>query len=183
MLPKNWYKRAKHFYEENTRVKKGIAAWKNGDLDTFGKLIFESGYSSIYNYEAGSEELKEIYNIMLETDGIYGGRFSGAGFKGCCLAVIDPEKQEDILRTVEQKYLKALKYLFALFISLFIRQMGPVFFVFHKKSVHEKTGTRDQVLWSETWNFFRLPILWLRSSRTASTSATSSPWLAQSTIT
>ena len=27
---------------------------------------------------------------MTRTDGIYGGRFSGAGFKGCCMALIDP---------------------------------------------------------------------------------------------
>lgn len=111
MLPKNWYKRAKHFYEENARVKKGITAWKNGDIDAFEKLIFESGYSSIYNYEAGSEELKEIYNIMLETDGIYGGRFSGAGFKGCCMALVDPKKTESIEKNIREKYLKQFPHL------------------------------------------------------------------------
>ena len=38
-----------------------------------------------------------------------GGCFvgSGAGFKGCCMALIDPAKAESIAETVEQKYLKA----------------------------------------------------------------------------
>lgn len=43
----------------------------------------------------------------LYTDGIYGGRFSGAGFKGCCMALIDPDKAEDIEARVTAEYLKA----------------------------------------------------------------------------
>ena len=44
---------------------------------------------------------------MTETDGIYGGRFSGAGFKGCCMALIDPSKAESIARSVKERYLAA----------------------------------------------------------------------------
>lgn len=106
-LPENWRKRATHFYTEFDRVKKGAEAWRRGDLDTYGKLCFESGYSSIYNYETGSDELRTLYEIMQNTDGIYGGRFSGAGFKGCCMALIDPAYRESIDRNVTEKYLKA----------------------------------------------------------------------------
>ncbi len=106
-LPENWRKRAEHFYTESERVEKGVDAWRKGDLETFGQLVFESGYSSIYNYETGADELKEIYNIMRDTKGIYGGRFSGAGFKGCCMALIDPEYKESIEKEITEKYLKA----------------------------------------------------------------------------
>ena len=68
---------------------------------------FESGKSSIYSYECGCDELKKLYEIMADTDGIYGGRFSGAGFKGCCMALIDPDKAEDIEAKVGAEYLKA----------------------------------------------------------------------------
>ena len=44
---------------------------------------------------------------MTRTDGIYGGRFSGAGFKGCCMALIDPAFEESITETVTREYLKA----------------------------------------------------------------------------
>ena len=44
---------------------------------------------------------------MTRTDGIYGGRFSGAGFKGCCMAIIDPAFREDIFKKVETEYLAA----------------------------------------------------------------------------
>ncbi len=106
-LPENWYKRAKHWYGEFFRVEKGAEAWRKGDIEEYGKISFESGHSSIYNWETGSDELKKLYEIMLKTDGIYGGRFSGAGFKGCCMALIDPIFEESIERKVKEEYIKA----------------------------------------------------------------------------
>lgn len=105
-LPENWRKRAEHFYTENERVLKGAEAWRKGNIEEFGRLIFESGHSSIYNYETGSPELKKLYEIMTETEGIYGGRFSGAGFKGCCMALINPDYEESICEKVKREYLK-----------------------------------------------------------------------------
>ncbi len=110
-LPENWRKRAEHWYTEFDRVQKGAEAWRRGDIEAYGKLSFESGYSSIHNWETGSPELIKLYNIMTETKGIYGGRFSGAGFKGCCLAIIDPVYEENIIETVTKEYLKAFQHL------------------------------------------------------------------------
>ena len=110
-LPLAWKKRAEHFYTECDRVQKGAKAWEDGDLDAFGKLIFESGYSSIHNFEAGSPELIKLYELMRAEDGVYGGRFSGAGFKGCCLAIIDPDKASQIETNITKKYLEAFPHL------------------------------------------------------------------------
>ncbi len=110
-LPETWAKRGEHYYSEAHRVQRGVKAWRDGDIEKFGKCTFESGYSSIYNYEAGSGELKTLYNIMRGTDGIYGGRFSGAGFKGCCMALIDPTFEESIVDKVSHEYLKAFPML------------------------------------------------------------------------
>lgn len=110
-LPENWRKRAEHWYTEFDRVQKGAEAWRNGDIEEFGRLSFESGKSSIYNWETGSPELKKLYEIMADTNGIYGGRFSGAGFKGCCMALINPELEESIVETVTREYLKAFPHL------------------------------------------------------------------------
>ena len=110
-LPDNWRKRAEHWYTEFDRVQKGAEAWRKGDIEEFGRLSFESGHSSIYNWETGSPELKKLYEIMRETKGIYGGRFSGAGFKGCCMAIIDPTYEESITAEVTKKYLEAFPHL------------------------------------------------------------------------
>ena len=94
-------------YSEFERVEKGAEAWRRGDIEAYGKLSFESGWSSINNYETGSPELKTIYELMTHTDGIYGGRFSGAGFKGCCMALVAPDYVESAIREVSEGYLKA----------------------------------------------------------------------------
>ena len=110
-LPADLKKRATHFFTECDRVSQGIVAWRNGDLKEFGHLVFESGKSSIEQWETGSPELIKLYEIMAETDGIYGGRFSGAGFKGCCMAIIDPKKQDSIVETVRERYISAFPHL------------------------------------------------------------------------
>lgn len=104
-LPDTFRKRAEHFYTENERVLEGVEAWKDGDIESFGKAIFASGNSSIHNYESGSPELRCLHEIMCQCDGIYGGRFSGAGFKGCCMAIVDPEKCNEIEKFVTKHYL------------------------------------------------------------------------------
>jgi galactokinase/galacturonokinase len=106
-LPENWEKRARHWYGEYQRVEAGAKAYREGNIEEFGRLSFESGYSSIYNWETGSPELIKLWEILRETDGVYGGRFSGAGFKGCVIAISDPNKRDSILEKVKREYLKA----------------------------------------------------------------------------
>ena len=106
-LPRNWQLRCEHWYTEFQRVEAGAEAWRRGDIEEYGRLSFESGWSSIHNWESGAPEQIRLYEIMRETSGIYGGRFSGAGFKGCCMALVDPAKVDDIRAEVERKYLMA----------------------------------------------------------------------------
>lgn len=105
MMPQRFARRAKHFFSECERVKKGVKAWEDGNIELFGKYVFESCESSMNNYECGSPELISLYNVMRNTDGIYGGRFSGAGFKGACIALVDPAKLDSVRETVRREYL------------------------------------------------------------------------------
>ena len=105
-LPVPWMRRCEHRYTEFRRVEAGAEAWRQGNIEEYGRLSFESGWSSIHNWESGAPEQIRLYEIMRETAGIYGGRFSGAGFKGCCMALIDPAKTDSIREEVTAKYLK-----------------------------------------------------------------------------
>ena len=106
-LPELWRRRAAHYYTEFARAEAGAELWRKGDLEGYGQLVFASGKSSIENYECGCDELKKLYEIMVSTKGIYGGRFSGAGFKGCCMALIDSDNADEIEAKVTAEYLKA----------------------------------------------------------------------------
>ena len=103
-LPDSFGKRAEHWYAECDRVLKGVEAWENGNIDSFGSLMNQSGVSSINLWETGNKELSSLTHILSHTDGVYGARFSGAGFGGCCIAMTDPGEREDITLKVKNEY-------------------------------------------------------------------------------
>ena len=104
-MPARFARRAEHFYTEYRRVRQGVTAWESGNMKLFGKLSFDSCESSIHNYECGSPELIAIYDIMRSLPGVYGGRFSGAGFKGACIALVDPAYKAEIEKALTERYL------------------------------------------------------------------------------
>lgn len=103
-LPGKFAKRAEHFFSENKRVLAGVKAWRAGDLEHFGQLMLASGNSSIVNYESGCPELISIYQILKAAPGVYGARFSGAGYRGCCIGLADPKQKLAIKEYVDQRY-------------------------------------------------------------------------------
>ncbi len=103
-LPGRFRKKAEHFYGEMNRVKEGILAWNKGDLCKIGNLMIQSGESSINNYECGCSELVTIFNILKSTRGVYGARFSGAGYRGSCIGFIDPSYEVDIKSRIDEEY-------------------------------------------------------------------------------
>ena len=104
-LPVPWARRCEHWYTEFERAEKAAEAWRRGDIEEYGRISFASGWSSIHNWESGAPEQIRLYEIMTRTEGIYGGRFSGAGFKGCCMALIDPAYEASIRENVTREYL------------------------------------------------------------------------------
>jgi galactokinase/galacturonokinase len=97
-------RRARHYFGEMARVAEGVSAWRSGDLAGFGRLVTESGESSIKWYECGCPQLVTLYEILRETPGVYGTRFSGAGFRGNCIALIDRPAREAIAEAVHGRY-------------------------------------------------------------------------------
>jgi galacturonokinase len=97
-------RRATHFFSERERVGHGVDAWRRGDLREFGRLITASGDSSIRNYQCGAPPLVDLYQLLVEADGVYGARFSGAGFRGCCLALVDPQQAAAVAADVAAAY-------------------------------------------------------------------------------
>lgn len=106
LMPSRFTRRAEHFYSEYRRVRQGVTAWETGNMQLFGKLSFDSCESSIHNYECGSPELISIYKIIRNLNGVYGGRFSGAGFKGAVIALVDLKFKESIEAELTRQYLE-----------------------------------------------------------------------------
>jgi len=103
-LPQAPRRRAAHYFGEQRRVLNGVEAWRQGDLDRFGALMTASGASSIHNYESGTAELITLYELLRDASGVYGTRFSGGGFGGSCIALIEPGSSATIIEAVKRSY-------------------------------------------------------------------------------
>lgn len=103
-LPEPLHRRAAHFFSEVGRVELGSRAWERGDLPEFGRLMTASGESSIRNYECGSPALIDLHEIMTRCEGVYGARFSGAGFRGCCLGLVDRVASAQAADAIQRAY-------------------------------------------------------------------------------
>ncbi len=97
-------RRAEHFFGELRRVREGIERWRAGDLRGFGARVRESGLSSLRNYECGSPPLADLQEILNAQPGVWGARFSGAGFRGSCVAFGEPERLRQISPAVAEAY-------------------------------------------------------------------------------
>lgn len=100
-------KRAAHVFGEIERVHQGVAAWRRGDAVEMGRLMTASGESSMHNYECGAPPLVDLHRILCSTEGVYGTRFSGAGFRGCCVALVATEAGEAAVARVRRLYAEA----------------------------------------------------------------------------
>jgi galactokinase len=103
-LPAPLDRRAAHYFSEVERVHLGCQAWEQGELDEFGRLMTASGESSIRNYECGSPPLVDLYEIMTRCDEVHGARFSGAGFRGCCVGLVDRAAAADAAHAIQRAY-------------------------------------------------------------------------------
>ena len=99
-------KRATHFFSEQKRVHDGCKAWRAGDLETFGRLVNASGASSIENYDAGCPPMNDLLEICRGTPNVLGARFSGAGFRGCCVAICLPEHAKTAADAIRDAYVE-----------------------------------------------------------------------------
>lgn len=87
--------RARHFFSEVDRVRRGGVAWQAGNLVELGRLMNESCQSSISQYECGAPQLEQLHEIITETKGVFGSRFSGAGFGGAVIGIVDEREFDD----------------------------------------------------------------------------------------
>lgn len=97
-------KRAIHYFGECNRVRAGLRYWAQGNWEALGSTMFDSCASSVVHYECGTEPLMELVKILKACPGVFGARFSGAGFRGCCLALVDPGEAYNIAAETLKRY-------------------------------------------------------------------------------
>ena len=108
-LPDVIYRRCLHVISENARVLEAGKALRQGDLDSFGQLMYESHRSLREDYEVSSPELDLMVELARRLSGVYGARMTGGGFGGCTVNLVAVEHVEQFKRTMVEGYEKAMK--------------------------------------------------------------------------
>lgn len=98
------YARAKHVISENIRVQKAVNAMTDGKIDLLGDLLIESHNSLSEDYEVSCDELDAIVYYSLKVKECVGARMTGAGFGGCCIALVEKDSVEKFSAYVRKKY-------------------------------------------------------------------------------
>lgn len=96
--------RAEHVVAENERVMATVAALREGDLASIGRLFAESHASLRDLYEVSSPELDALVGIARATPGVIGARMTGAGFGGCTVNLVEPGAVEGFTEAIEREY-------------------------------------------------------------------------------
>lgn len=114
--------RAMHFYADNARVDKEVAALNSGDFDAFKKLIIESGHSSyMYNQNvyACKKPLSQPVSLalalsekMLKGKGAW--RVHGGGFAGTIQAFVPTDMLEEYKSFMEKVFGEGSCYVLAI---------------------------------------------------------------------
>ncbi|MCF8258082.1 MAG: galactokinase, partial [Flavobacteriales bacterium] len=96
--------RARHVVTEQQRVIEAAMALRSGDLVHFGHLLNESHASLRDDYEVSSPQLDHIVATAQQHDGCLGARLTGAGFGGCCIALIETDAIPGLRSSLDRSY-------------------------------------------------------------------------------
>jgi galactokinase len=98
-------KRMKHAFSEQLRVLASELVLQNGDIKAFGELLTASHNSLKDDFEVSCNELDFIVRFLTASEHCAGARMTGAGFGGCCIAVIQNEKIDELCNALCVAYL------------------------------------------------------------------------------
>jgi galactokinase len=100
-------RRARHVITENDRTVQAAEAMRAGDLTRLGKLMDASHDSLRDDFEVTNDALNTIVTLARAQPGCFGARMTGAGFGGCAVALVAPERSAAFVQTVSEKYTQA----------------------------------------------------------------------------
>jgi len=103
-------RRAAHIIGENRRVLEGREFLQKGDLEAFGKRMFESHESSISCFENSCPELDFVVAEARKIPGVMGARLSGGGFGGSVVVLVHPRDAEAATKALGSAYRRKFRH-------------------------------------------------------------------------
>ncbi len=98
--------RSAHPIGESERVIEAKELLAAGNLEAFGKLMFDSHDSSVNYFENSCPELDTVVNVAKNIPGVLGARLSGGGFGGSVVALVHPRDVETVSHAISTAFEK-----------------------------------------------------------------------------
>jgi galactokinase len=102
------YQRCKYVVEEIARVQLAVQDLAKGDMQAFGKKMFETHQGLSKLYEVSCPELDFLVEAVSNNENVLGARMMGGGFGGCTINIIKKTAVEEITKELSAKYNQAL---------------------------------------------------------------------------
>ena len=97
-------RRLKYIYEAQGRFEEMLQAWKDGDLETLGRVFRLDGYGLRDDYVISGPELESMCEIARTVDGVLGERMLGGGDKGAAGAIVETNAVDTLEAVVSDEY-------------------------------------------------------------------------------
>jgi len=81
-----------------------LDAWKQGDIETVGRIFRQDGIGLRDDYKISGPELETMCDIARSVPGVLGERMLGGGDKGASGALVKAEDIDSLKKTVDTAY-------------------------------------------------------------------------------
>ena len=98
----NVFRRSLYAVKEIKRVILACAALDKGDIETLGKLMFETHEGLSKDYEVSCAELDYLVDLAKSEEDVIGSRLMGGGFGGCTINLVKKGSES----SVKEKFTK-----------------------------------------------------------------------------
>jgi galactokinase len=101
------YSRTLHVVGEQNRVVHAVAALQAGQLNEFGRLMYESHDSLRDHFGVSSDPLNLLVDLTRDNKDVLGARLTGAGFGGCTVNLVRRDAIETFKQSISEPYQNA----------------------------------------------------------------------------
>lgn len=101
------YRRARHVVTETVRTLAAAEALENGEMETLGKLMYESHQSLRDDFEVSCKELDVLVDAARKLgleNGVIGARMTGGGFGGSTVTLCQSDAAEQVADFLAESY-------------------------------------------------------------------------------
>jgi galactokinase len=103
--------------EEMQRVQLAVQDLAKGDMQAFGKKMFETHTGLSNLYEVSCPELDFLVEAVSNNENVLGARMMGGGFGGCTINIIKKSAVEEITKTLTASYAQLMHKELAVYIT------------------------------------------------------------------